>query len=122
MGTTLAVLHQTSMPAALLETGFMDVLEQARQMLDPTFQTAVAEAVAKGICACFAVKYVAPAPAAPTPAPAQPTANMVYSVQVGSFVELKNAEFQRDKLIKAGYKDAYIIQKDTAKHTYKEGV
>jgi N-acetylmuramoyl-L-alanine amidase len=119
MGNTLAVLSQTHMPAVLLETGFMDVQRSAVKMLDPAFQTAVAEAVCKGICAQTGTAYISPAAPA---APVQPLGtNEVYGVQVGAYTVLANAQAMQGDLAKAGFK-GYIIRKDTKAMTYKEGV
>lgn len=54
------VLRKTTMPAVLIEFGFMDDpgLEEAVQMVDPKVQKAFAIAVAKGICEYFGVSYV----------------------------------------------------------------
>ena len=48
------------MPAILTESGFMDNLTEAVDMLDPTFQKADAEGTCKGICKTFGVKYIPP--------------------------------------------------------------
>lgn len=56
----LYVLRHTRMPAVLVESGFMDVWDHAKRMVDPAFVQAVAEAQCKGICAYFGVAYVAP--------------------------------------------------------------
>lgn len=54
------VLRKTTMPAVLIEFGFMDdpKLEEAAQMIDPKVQKAFAVAVAKGVCEYFQVPYV----------------------------------------------------------------
>ena len=65
----LYVLRHTTMPAVLFETGFMDVWESAKRMLDPAFVQEVAEAQCKGICNYFGVGYVAPDGSATAPAP-----------------------------------------------------
>ena len=56
-GFTLAILRQTDMPAVLIEYGFMDVLKEAKLMLDPKHQKKCAEAVCKAICKYFGVTY-----------------------------------------------------------------
>ena len=48
------------MPAILTESGFMDNMVEAKDMLDPDFQRADAEGTCKGICKTFGVKYVEP--------------------------------------------------------------
>lgn len=54
------VLHETRMPAALIEYGFMDdpSLREARLMLDVDFHKECAKETAQGICEYFGVKYV----------------------------------------------------------------
>ena len=56
-GFTLAILRQTNMPAVLIEYGFMDVLKEAKLMLDPKHQKKCAETVCKAICKYFGVTY-----------------------------------------------------------------
>nr|WP_308742787.1 N-acetylmuramoyl-L-alanine amidase [uncultured Anaerocolumna sp.] len=48
-GINIAVLRHTNMPVILIESGFMDNLEEAKTMLDPEFQKADAEATCRGI-------------------------------------------------------------------------
>ena len=59
-GYSLYVLRNTKMPAILTESGFMDNMTEAVDMLDTNFQQADAEATCKGICKAFAVTYVKP--------------------------------------------------------------
>lgn len=56
-GFTLAILRQTTMPAILIEYGFMDVLREAKLMLDTKHQKKCAESVCKAICKYFGVAY-----------------------------------------------------------------
>lgn len=56
-GFTLAILRQTTMPAVLVEYGFMDVWHEAKLMVDPEHQKKCGEATAKGICEVLGVKY-----------------------------------------------------------------
>ena len=56
-GFTLAILRQTNMPAILIEYGFMDVLKEAKLMLDTSHQKKCAESVCKAICKYFNVTY-----------------------------------------------------------------
>lgn len=58
-GFTLAILRQTTMPAILIEYGFMDYEKEAKLMLDKKHQEKCAEAVAKAVCEYFGVTYVA---------------------------------------------------------------
>ena len=57
-GYSLYVLRNTKMPAILTESGFMDNMTEAVDMLDTNFQQADAEATCKGICKAFGVTYV----------------------------------------------------------------
>ncbi|WP_455542244.1 N-acetylmuramoyl-L-alanine amidase [Intestinibacter sp.] len=57
-GFTLAILRQTTMPAILIEYGFMDYEKEAKLMLDPSYQERCAEAVCKAVCEYFGVTYV----------------------------------------------------------------
>ncbi|WP_434799678.1 N-acetylmuramoyl-L-alanine amidase [Terrisporobacter vanillatitrophus] len=59
-GFSLYVLKNTKMPAILTESGFMDNMTEAVEMLDPKFQKADAEGTCKGICKTFGVKYIEP--------------------------------------------------------------
>lgn len=58
-GFTLAILRQTTMPAILIEYGFMDYWNEAKLMLDKKHQEKCAEAVCKAVCEYFGVTYVA---------------------------------------------------------------
>ena len=59
-GFSLYVLRSTKMPAILTESGFMDNMTEAVEMLNPKFQKADAEGTCKGICKTFGVKYIDP--------------------------------------------------------------
>lgn len=49
----LYVTKYTSMPATLVELGFMDYREEAEQMKNPLWQNKFAKAITKGICEYF---------------------------------------------------------------------
>lgn len=119
MGVNVAVLRRTNMPAALTETGFMDVLAHAEKMLDPAFQEADAEATCKGICAYFGVKYIEPTAAVEVKIPT-PVAGQYYAVQLGAYVDKTNADKALAAVKAAGFKDAYLLKKDVNKQTYSE--
>ena len=56
-GFTLGILRQTNMPTILIEYGFMDVLKEAKLMLDTKYQKKCAESVCNAICKYFGVAY-----------------------------------------------------------------
>lgn len=92
------VLRETKMPAILCECGFMDNMEEAKLMLNENYQWTVAEAIARGICAYFGIKYI------PRPEPKKEESdNKLYRVQVGAFKDRKNAENLLQKLKEAGF-------------------
>lgn len=78
-----------------IEVGFHDNPEEARWIIDHTED--IAEAIAKGLCNHYGIKY------------AEETTNTkkIYRVQVGAFTVKSNAEAMRDKLKSEGY-DAFI--------------
>jgi N-acetylmuramoyl-L-alanine amidase len=61
------VLRETTMPACLVEYGFMDdpSKTEAKRMIDVAFQKECAVETAKGICEYFGVKYVPEKPINP---------------------------------------------------------
>ena len=102
LGYNVAVLRHTNMPAVLTETGFMDVWEQAKLMVNPEFIRADADATCKGICNYFGVDYV----------PEQPVKKKIYSVQIGAYEDYTYARQALDAAIEKGYTDAYITTKE----------
>lgn len=54
------VLRETTMPAVLVECGFMDNLKEAKLMLQEEYQWKCARALAKGICRYAGREYVEP--------------------------------------------------------------
>ena len=94
---------------AYLELGFHDNAEEAQYIIDHTQE--LGEAICKGVCAHYGVKYVAPASVSK---PAESTAQKpvegkktVYRVQVGAYSTKKNAENMLAKLKAAGF-DGFI--------------
>jgi len=51
------VLRETSMPAILTESGFIDSVADTAKLKDPNFRQAIAIAHAKGICSYFGITY-----------------------------------------------------------------
>jgi N-acetylmuramoyl-L-alanine amidase len=93
------VLRKTSMPAALVECGFMDNMNEAKLMLDPAYQEETAEEICQGVCEYLGVKYVPK----PEPKKEEKTAGKLYRVQVGVFSKKENAEKLVNELKKKGY-------------------
>lgn len=83
---------------AYLELGFHDNKEEAQYIINHTDD--LAEAICKGICNHYKVKYVAPV--------VDTSGKKLYRVQVGAFSVYDNAENLLEKLKAAGYKDAFI--------------
>jgi len=57
-GTHLYVIRNTTMPAILVETAFMDNEYEAKLLLSDSFRRECAIEIAKGICETFGVKFV----------------------------------------------------------------
>lgn len=85
-----------------LEIGFHDNPEEARWIIDHTED--IAEAIAKGLCNHYGVKYVE----APDTEP-EPDKDHYFRVQVGAFRVEQNAINLRDELRAKGYTDAFIV-------------
>ena len=87
-----------------VEVGFHDNPEEARWIIDHTED--IAEAIAKGLCNHYGVKYV---PANTEPKPETNTAEKpIYRVQVGAFHNKSYAENLKKELQGKGY-DAFIV-------------
>lgn len=54
----IAVLSNVNCVSALVEAGFMTNLREAKLMIDPDFQTEVAEETCQGVCAYLGVPYI----------------------------------------------------------------
>lgn len=102
-------LYEINTPAALtlyLEVEFHDTKTGADWIRNNI--TAIGEAIAKGLCNYYGVKYKA-AEKETTTAPATSTdTKKLYRVQTGAFSVKKNAEKQVKELKKAGF-DAVIV-------------
>lgn len=66
-GMHLFVVRKTTMPAILIEGGFMDNAHEAKLLLSDAFRRECATEIAKGICATFKVAYKEKAPAVAKP-------------------------------------------------------
>jgi N-acetylmuramoyl-L-alanine amidase len=65
-----AVLRETTMPAILLECGFIDRTEDANQLKNPAFLDSVAQAIAHGIAKAIGLPNADPVENPNSPAPA----------------------------------------------------
>lgn len=95
---------------AYLELGFHDNATEAQYIIDHTQE--LGEAICKGVCAHYGVKYVAPASVSqqeekPVQKPVQGK-KTVYRVQVGAFSAKKGAETRLKELKAAGF-DGFIV-------------
>lgn len=89
-------------PTAYIEVGFHDNAEEAKWMIENTEQ--IAEAICRGVCDYFGVKYEAPK----VEKPVEPGNDTYYRVQVGAFRNKQLAEVLVKKLKACGYTQAYI--------------
>lgn len=94
----LAELNATSAIAVYIEVDFHDNATIAKWLINNS--ATVGEAIAKGVCTGFGVKYKAPA--------AKSTSKTIYRVQIGAYSQKKNAEACLEKAKKAGFKNAII--------------
>lgn len=86
------VINQNTIPAILVEGGFMDGSSDYKYITSDKGQTAYAQAVAEGLIDYFGLTK-------------KKTANSdtIHRVQVGAFTEINNAKACVDKLKKAGF-------------------
>jgi N-acetylmuramoyl-L-alanine amidase len=97
------VLRKTAMPAVLSENGFMDVLAEAKLMLNEDFQKEVSNEHVKGICKYFGLTYKAYSSSGTT----STSSSSTYKVQAGSFASKTNAKNLVRELKKDGYSAFY---------------
>lgn len=90
----LAELNSTNAIAVYIEVDFHDNKEVAKWIIDNP--ELIGEAICVGVCEGYGVKYV------------PKKTKVIYRVQVGAFVEKKNAEALLHKLKQQGYNDAFI--------------
>jgi len=103
--TDYAVNRLTTMTSVLLECGFIDS-DVDNAMFDGRF-FAMAEAIAKGLCAAVGVEYKNIETAKPA-ASATTTSDKIYKVQIGAFKSKANAEAYAAKAKAAGF-DAVVV-------------
>lgn len=96
------VINQDTIPAVLVEGGFMDGTNDYKYIITDEGQTAYAEAVAEGLIEFLNLKKKT------VTKPAE-TVKKLYRVQVGAYSVKANAEAQLTKLKKAGF-DGYITE------------
>lgn len=84
-------------PTAYIEVGFHDNEVEAKWIIENT--EAIAEAICKGICNHYGVKYIAPV-AEPSPDPKE---KYIYRVQVGAYSKKSGAEKMLSDLRAAGF-------------------
>ena len=97
----LAELNATSAIAVYIEVDFHDNYSIAKWLIENPDK--VGEAICRGACEAFGVKYVAPA---------DKTKKYIYRVQIGAYTDKNNAENTLEKAKKAGFKDAFIVTTD----------
>lgn len=100
----LAELNSTNAIAVYIEVDFHDVRDIAKWLIENP--KAVGEAIAKGVCKGYGVKYVPQS--SPTPIPSK--SDVFYRVQVGAYNEKKSAEELLSKLKSAGFDKAFIVE------------
>lgn len=91
------VLRETSMSAMLTENGFIDNEYDAQALSTPSYLYRLATAHGEGLAKAFNLKKK------------NITKNKLYKVQVGAFVNRKNAEMYAERVRKDGY-DTYIVE------------
>lgn len=99
-----AEILQADAPTVYIEVAFHDNKEEAQWIID--HKKDIAEAIVKGLCNHFGVKYVAPEAEKPSE-PVSPST--LYRVQVGAYFVKANAERMKRALEKDGY-DAFIVE------------
>ena len=97
----LAELNGTSATAVYIEVDFHDDKEIAKWLIENP--KTVGEAIAKGVCAAYGEKYVAP-----NFAPVK--SDVFYRVQVGAYNSKENALKFLAEVKKAGFENAFIVE------------
>lgn len=92
----LAELNSTKATAVYIECDFHDNKEVAKWIIENP--KLIGEAICMGVCEGYGLPY--------TPEKSK----TIYRVQVGAFLEQKNAEALLSKLKKEGYTDAFIVK------------
>lgn len=108
-GVRLYEVRATTMPAVLVECGYMDSTVDAPIILTDDFAKKTGVAIAQGIAKVAGLK--AKTTEAPPEAVETPDSGVLYCVQVGAYSQKKNAENQLAKVKSAGFSDAFITTK-----------
>lgn len=92
-------IRKPKAPTAYIEVGFHDNEVEAKWIIENT--EAIAEAICKGVCNHYGVKYIEPvAESAPEPVPEK---EYIYRVQVGAYSKKPGAEKMLSDLRAAGF-------------------
>lgn len=110
-GYTLYILKNTTMPAILIEYGFMDNINDVELMVSDKFAKDCAVATARGICDTLGIKYKGTVENSSTgnTEPVNET-SVIYRICIGSYSVQENANKAKEEAIKKDYKDAYILK------------
>lgn len=98
----LYVCRETSMPAVLIECGYMDSTTDVPIILTEAFADGCAEAIVSAFVEIGGLKRIE------APKPTTETSGKIYRVQVGAYSVKANAEAMQKKLKADGY-DAVIV-------------
>lgn len=93
--STFYEINNAKAPVAYIEAEFHDVPAAAKWIVENP--EAIGEAIARGVCDYFGVKYVE-------------KSKKIYRVQIGAFSVKENAEAQLKKAKAAGFTDAFITE------------
>lgn len=96
---SLYEVRNTTAPCVYVESEFHDVPDVARWIIEHVVD--IAEAICRGICEYFGVKYV------PATVPQPEAGKTLYRVQVGAYAVKANAEAQLKK-VQQYFPDAFI--------------
>lgn len=108
-GNTYYVLRNTTMPAVLLELGFMDNLNDVEVMITDKFAQDCAIAITKAICEQLGVKYINGQTQTQNPSTSSSEGESTYyRVCVGSYLQKDLANKALEEAKAKGYKDAFI--------------
>lgn len=106
------VIKHTTMPAVLLELGFIDNARDAKYISNDAFQTNVSEAAAQAVCEWLGIKYVS------TVAPAPKNYELYYKGVLESTFDSKDVAYKQGWEQFRSYQDAYLKHPDGAIYTF----